>query len=66
MGCEQVDLIQLILDTIQCVVFKYSNESFDSIGHRKFLDLKSNNQLLTWVLCHRVNTVEYLYKVLFK
>lgn len=41
--------------TIQCVVFKYSNESFGSIGHRKFLDLKSNNQLLTWVLCYRVN-----------
>jgi len=55
MGCEQVDLIQLILDKIQCAVFKYSNEYFGSIGHRKFLHLKSNNQLLTWVLHHRVN-----------
>jgi len=55
MGCEQVDLIQLILNTNQCAVFKYSNESFGSIGHRKFLDLKSNNQLLTWVLHHRAN-----------
>jgi len=55
MGCEQVDLTELILDTTQCVVLKYSNESFGFIGHRKFLDLKSNNQLLTWVLRHTVN-----------